>query len=511
MKLSSKSYTSAFLLFYSFLFSCLIVVARYFPFFSIAVFLGSLSSLVYVAKPNKTRFSNILYILAMIFSLLILYLVNDFLVFINIITVFFLGSLLILPDGFVHSSLGFLHFSFLPFLTLFRTLSSRSEYRLQFISLLRAKMKLGKKSFYEIFVPIALSIIILIVIVPLLSSANPFFRKVILDTLSVLNLKELFMWIFSDGIFIWFIRLAMFGFLAYFVPRLITLTLDGNPIETKSTISYPQVNMSIPKIVTGFVLFLFFLTQLQLYFSTSNTLLSMGITHSDFAREVFTQLSVVAFVVLVLIYNDMSRKTFSKILTFILIFEGVFLALIALKSVYDYSFYWGFTHKRLWGFTVVFWILGVFSFFTFKYLKNFNNAIFVKSVMVFSCCVLIAVNLLNFDYLIYTYRKSVTHRGIDYYYLSGLSADSGSYQEQLKLLDADLNESSIIPEYSKNTRALVRLSMKIDALREKYKNIDFRAFNLSEYMQYQKIKSIDIEKYRKLWMPTINSAQVTPN
>lgn len=105
----------------------------------------------------------------------------------------------------------------------------------------------------------------------------------------------------------------------------------------------------------------------------------------------------------------------------------MFLTFIALKSVYDYSYNWGFTYKRLWGYTGVFWILGVFAFFVYKYFKDLQDTYFVKGVILFSSLVLIGVNIANFDSLIFHYRKSVTHSGIDYLYLSGLSSDAESY------------------------------------------------------------------------------------
>jgi hypothetical protein len=104
---------------------------------------------------------------------------------------------------------------------------------------------------------------------------------------------------------------------------------------------------------------------------------------------------------------------------------------MALKSVYDYNSNWGLTHKRLWGYTGVIWIVTVLIYFAYKYYKNISDTRFVKFVTFFSGLVLVGVNIANFDYLIYNFGKSITHRGIDYYYLATLSSDSRSYNEQL--------------------------------------------------------------------------------
>lgn len=255
-------------------------------------------------------------------------------------------------------------------------------------------------------------------------------------------------------------------------------------------------NGCCPSFSTFFTISIY--TFLPIYFATDEILQALGYTHSQYAREVFAQLSVVALVILGLVYNDKSKKQWSKILTYILALEGIFLTFIALKSVYDYSSNWGFTYKRLWGYTGVFWILGVFTFFLYEYLKDLQDTYFVKGVIIFSSLVLIGVNIANFDYLIFHYRKSVTHRGIDYRYLSGLSSDAESYAEHLQILENKMNG---IDKQSNENYSIVpaawRVLRSIDRLQRKYKHLDLRILNLGEYFQYQQIKSVDTQKILK--------------
>lgn len=495
MKGISKRSVSLLLLIYSVFCSYLIVVLGYFPFASFALVLASLSTILYLFRSEKSGFSRVLYFFTQILALFILCRANDFLIFLNIMSIFFLGSLMITPRFFMENSFGFLHFLFLPFLLLLRSFSTRSEYSIDIKALSGNSVKLNKKKTMDVLASVLVSVFLFIIIVPLLSSANPIFHKYVNNFFELLNLKTFFERFFSENIFIWIVRFMAFGFFAFFIPKLITYIKIGQEKEIKNRISLAGISLDLPKVVMIIVLSLFFLTQFQLYFSTAETLLSMGITHSEYAREVFAQLSVVALVILGLVYNDKTKNKLAKTLTLILILEGVFLTFIAFKSVYDYSFFWGFTHKRLWGFTVAFWSLGVFSLFAYKYLRNLNNIFFVKGVIVFSGFVLVMVNVFNFDYLIYRFKKSITHRGVDYYYLSGLSSDSMSYREQYEMLVsniAGLDRSS--PELIKYAPTGLRLSRRIERLQDKYRKVDFRAFNLSEYLQYQEIKSIDTSK-----------------
>ena len=104
--------------------------------------------------------------------------------------------------------------------------------------------------------------------------------------------------------------------------------------------------------------------------------------------------------------------------------------------------------------------------------------------------------------MIYHYRKSVTHRGVDYLYLSRLSSDSGSYGEQFQILEQSvIDKDKYYPDYYNYSFPGQNLLRRIKKLQDKYKNLDLRTFNLSEYLQYQEIKSIDTEKYMSLWAP----------
>ncbi len=502
MKSMGKTKISILLLGYSALASLLVIVFYSFAYSGVALSLAALASLIYIFKSERSKFSSILYLLILILSFFIFSRTNEFLIFLNIIFMFFLGSVMAMPREFTRNSFGFLHLLITPIFLFFRSIYTKSEYDVDLRQFLEKEAKPKSEKIIELIISVAVSIVLLAIIVPLLASANPVFNKLLTNFPGIIYLREFFKWFFSDNISIWIFRLIFFGFLAFIVPRLLTFIQKGQEINSLKFNSLKFINLSLPKALSSIVLFIFFLTQLQFYLSTSETLLAMGITHSQYTREVFAQLLVVALIILGLVYNAKERSKISKALTVILVFEGIFLSFIALKSVYDYSFYWGFTHKRLWGFTAAFWIMGVFSFFIFKYLKDITNSFFVKSVIIFSGFVLIAVNILNFDFLIYHYRKSVTHRGVDYLYLSRLSSDSGSYGEQFQILEQSvIDKDKYYPDYYNYSFPGQNLLRRIKKLQDKYKNLDLRTFNLSEYLQYQEIKSIDTEKYMSLWAP----------
>ena len=115
----------------------------------------------------------------------------------------------------------------------------------------------------------------------------------------------------------------------------------------------------------------------------------MDYSNSMQTNEVFAQLSIVALVIFGLVYNDKSRKESAKISTYVLLIQAVFLTFVALKSVFDYSTTWGFTQKRLYGYAVILWILGLLISFTYKYVKEVSNTFFIKTSIIYSAFILL--------------------------------------------------------------------------------------------------------------------------
>jgi hypothetical protein len=213
---------------------------------------------------------------------------------------------------------------------------------------------------------------------------------------------------------------------------------------------------------------------------------------------VFGQLSVVAVVVFVLIYNSDLKRKLSRELNWFLGVEGVFLTLMAYKSVFEYVGAHGLTYKRLYGILIAMLVTGVFILYK-NYIKNTANN-FARQVIIFSASMLLIVNIVNFDFLIYHYNKPSVGREVDYRYLSTLSADSLSYEEQFELLEGftfNENNENFTGSYN-NDNPLILLH-NIESLQKKYSDFDLREFNLLDYIQYKRIKNVDTSKLRNYY------------
>ena len=388
--------------------------------------------------------------------------------------------------------LAFADHIYAPILFAIKSVFTTGDYYLEF----KEKKKYSEAiKITEVVFGILITILLLLVVLPILSSANPFFQRLVSDTLNFLSLESLLKHIGYENIFIWVIRVLLFLFFIFIIPKVLILINKSHNYTLGSQFQRNKLPLLIPKIVLTIILFIFFITQLQFYFADAETLNNLGLSYSQHTREVFGQLSLVAGIVLVLIYNDKGKSTLGTILTYILGVQGIFLTLMAYKSVFEYINAWGLSYKRLYGLTFATWVTGIFFHFFRNYRQNKGVAMFVKKTIIFSGVILFLVNVLNFDYLIYHFQKAKTGQGVDYTFLSTLSPDSLSYHDQFLNLKEVTEKGDYSLEVYNNINPLIIL-YKIESLQRKYSKFDFRTVTFLDYLQYKQIKSVDTGKLR---------------
>lgn len=458
-----------------------------FPMVAFFIFFVGVGSLVYLVRKEKTWFDTMLYAGILLLSFFTIYRANDFLQFFDFLFIIFFGSLLI--RSFTHEY-GLFDLILSPLVVIKNTLIAKNIFPYNF----NLPEKQGTTNYIREYIPTTvITVLILLITIPLLASANPIFNTHLQNIIKAFDLDWLFRYIFADQFPVYIIRGVILVFLCYFIPRV--LTISSQRTDTLEIKPFFSINYLIPKIALSFLLIIFFITQAQLYFATPQALQSMGYTNSRLTNEVFAQVTIVAFIVFLLVYLDKSKKTWNTRFTYFLIIEAFFLIGIAFKSVYDYTALWGFTQKRLWGYTSMGWLTGVLAAFLYHYRNHTPNLHFLKQVMTYTMGVVLLVNFLNFDYLIYHNAKSSTPAGVDYVYLAGLSPDAHTYKDELTKLMAEIEKSNTIDQ-TKIDPAYTILG-KIDSLRYKYGIKNYvNAFNISEYQEYLATKDIDLEAYR---------------
>ncbi len=443
----------------------LIVVGSGFPFAGLSISFSLLATLVYYIKVRKSYTETLLFLIILALCACLVLRANLFLTFLNVSTILFLGAFYIKPE-LKDFRFSFFELIFAPISTVWKSFQTKNEYTWE--SAFSASSKIVNLS--KTLKTVAMTSAILIVIIPLLASANPIFSKLVTN---VFDVKRILEFLLPKDVEIIFFRIFLFAILAYFLPRILSYANIKEMAKEQSKEFLNSDFLWLPKIAISIVLFVFFITQIQLYFASQQTLYALGYTNSSYTREVFGQLTLVAAIVIGILYNDKKRTKKEKITTLFLLFECYFLAMVAFKSDYDYSNAWGFTQKRLWGFTGVTWLILVLLLYIYIYLKRYEQARFVKGVLAISSSLLLIVNILNFDYLIYHFRKSTTQDGVDYQYISQLSPDAQAYYELATQFPS------------------IYTANNIRALQNKYREFDFRSFNFSEFQQFLAIKSIN--------------------
>ena len=500
-----------------------ILVPNYFPYTGFAITFAALSTIVFSLHKQKTAYIIALFAAALASSFFLILRANMFLALLNSLAVIYINSVSIQISR--NQPLSIITIVLAPVAIFFSSLRiQHPQFRIALPKIQHKEITRLISEPGRLLYSLAITLVLLIVIVPLLSSANPLFADLTERILEYFNLPKQLQRFFSSLGPLHVVRIIVAAILFILLPRFATYTTSRAESKRRTVSLLTNLPLLLPKISIAIVLTIFFYTHTQLYTSTAETLQEMGYTQSQYAREVFAQLSVVALVIFALVYNDRNQKPVSRTMTYILLIQALFLVVMAYKSDYDYSSLWGFTHKRLYGFAVVAWSTGVILLFFSAYIKN-NTRIFLKHGIMYTLLVLLGINIANFDYLIYHARKASYEWGPDYYYMASyLSADSDSYHEQQDeltrliqpLTTKNEDEHSRLNNYLASFNAL---SNNIVYIQNKYRQrVDLRTFNYAEYTAYEKIKHVSPadmqasrEKIQKLLdMPLEEFYQVTP-
>ena len=475
----------------SFLFSYLVTTLRFFPHFGMALFFITFVLYSFNKKKGREKSDKLYLAFSLIFSLFLFIRSEGMITFFNFWAAIFFGFLALLPKP--KEKMTYLDHISSPILFTISAMFTKSDYY--------PELKEKKENFKiikaeEVILGGLLTILLLVIVLPLLSTINPFFRKLVLDIWNFLSLSNLIDYLGTEKVFIWVVRLLFSLFFLFIIPKILTLINKSSDYSLNLPFIKSVLPLRIPKLILVIVLIVFFFTQIEFYLADDATLKNLGLSHSQYAREVFAQLTVVAGIVLLLIYNDNSKAKFNQILNWILGIQGIFLTMMAYKSDFDYINAWGLTYIRLYGLTFATWVTGIFALLFNNYRKSLPSVNFVKNTVIFSGAILLLVNILNYDYLIYNFKKAATGQGVDYGYLSNLSSDSLSYQDQYKKLEEMSREEDLSLEKYNNKNPLLLL-YHIEHLQQKYSKFDLRTLSLLDYLQYRQIKSIDTSELRQ--------------
>ncbi len=439
----------------------------HFPSASIAFVFLYLNALVYFVKQEKTNYHRILFLLILVTCAFLLIRSSPIVIALNIGSIIFLGSTLSITTKTEDRLINIITS---PMLAILQTIREGNSFSLKPVSSADPKKEKSREKVIETVLVAIISLVTFVVIGALLGSANQQLGNLLSAILEFLNLEGLLNLI---GSYFRLDRIIAAAFFCIMTLKYLSLVHANKALPKPHAALNRELDLRTPLLIACALITLFFIFQVDSHFASTESL-------SKQTNDIFAQLSAVCVIVFILLINNKTKDKNYNVIKTVLYFQLFYLIFLALRSDLTYIREWGLTHKRLYGLVVITWIVGMYSLY-FKYMDRSQSVKkFYEYGIVFTSCLLIGVNLLNFDSLIYRFKPSTHTRPIDHAYLAGLSADSNYHFEHFEELK-QLQPSTI------------GLDMEwsfITQLQEKYSTPDIRTFNLSEYLQYKKIKNI---------------------
>jgi Domain of unknown function (DUF4173) len=488
----------------------LLVNNNYFPFTGWSIFGIVLAFFVIITKANRAKFDYFFFIVAIVSAL-------NFFFKTNFITLFFSFTTYIYALGWMITGLhrnryvqifqllipyGNALFSTLGMLDSLPKLFPKKDSETLEISPEIEPKKIEQVGIgWKIAVNTLLSIIILSVILPLLSFANPVFGQYVNDIINLEFVRQVLENIFS---FESVLRILVGVSLYNLLPRLYCLLRESKVVEPVESQDSP---IEIPKVVTILTLLAFLGVQLQTILNPQ--LLSKN--SGDIANEIFFQLSIVCFVSFVLVFFNFRDKVRTMVLSLILLVETFLVGMIAFQSDWNYVINWGLTHKRLYGFSILAIILGIIlTFVAFSFIRSKKIVLYLAFIFIL---VSVITNSINFDYLIYR-NPPIETEGIEQDYISRMSLDSYSLADIYPEIVDKIKTFQIYETIESNCSEFHWLrdnNRQLDYLQTKYSSSQFLTFNYNEFQNYQTVKNLNKFDYLNSNLQTSNDSLNTKN
>lgn len=399
-------------------------------------------------------------------------------------------------------------FLVIPALTIFKTIQSA-------ISQDKKESRLSGKSdlIISLIKGFGISIPVFFILAFLLSQADPIFEKLISDVLEniwgrVIVSTFLFTSLFFTG-------------LSVFKP-----TAKITEVLSIGKTKHYELSIILVTIVTLFTAFIS--VQIRyLFFSLSERDLGQigveSLTFSEYVRKGFFELLVasaisgIAIIYILRYLNHIKNnsKKYLQIATSLLTIETGILLFSAFKRLLLYGAEHGLTRARIIGFIFLIWLSVILVILLIRVFKNLNNKILFYLSTSVTIIMLFALNLVNIDGLLVDKFKPTVNNEIDYYYLTGISADAykswyPAYDDSKKIFDSlkqkRIDSKDDLSSFShEDLRKLYWSKFTIEQLNSQIQNLDDKYSGI-EYVKakYKDERDFDNKPYKNSIPPWVD-------
>jgi hypothetical protein len=310
----------------------------------------------------------------------------------------------------------------------FRVVSSISKTNSQLSPSFESLKK--NQTFLQIARGLLFAVPLIVIFIWLFSSADMVFEKKLTDIVNFeFDLQTLYMMIKTLLVALFFI-----GIFGYIISANSAKKISDTKATIKKSLNLGEVEFSTILGSINILFLLFISLQLKYLFGNKNSVIAQGFTYSEYAREGFFQLILVALISFLLIRfleknlinRDQKYSNQFKILSSFLIIQVLVVISSAFKRLMIYEDAYGFTNLRLYSHIFTIFLGMIFVLLLYKVLINRKENVFAFNSFLSMLGILAFTNLINPDAFIV--RKNIerflSNNDLDSYYLISLSNDA---------------------------------------------------------------------------------------
>lgn len=403
-------------------------------------------------KEKRGFFVYFLSLTGIIASLALMGRANDFMADINVSTIFFSTAFLIIlhsvEDAEKHI-FAFIRGAWATFFGLFRQFGNLYTFA-------QTHKEKGKFNILQVLKTSAITVVIIVVFVSLLSQADPVFAQIMEDFFGNIEAR------FLASLII--IALVTLGF---------TISIKANkPINAKlSFLNYYDFIIPLTVLIT--LLGVFLAIQFTYLFGGQADLVAFDLTFSEYVRKGFIELLIATFFgllisVLILFKEDHLKTKENKVLKivhFILLIELLLMLVSAFKRDIIYIDSYGLTRIRVLGGIFLIWLAGIFTLITSaNFIKKFPKKQILVGAGGFGLFFFLVLNIANTDQFIVDYNTNNFAEKNDIFYNSLLSEDAIKGWEEAILISQttynNLSNKKHLTDLEKKELAETLLALK---------------------------------------------------
>lgn len=287
------------------------------------------------------------------------------------------------------------------------------------------KMRIKNTTAITVILGVIITIPVILVLVGLLSSADPIFSKLISNLFS-LEWFRVENWVIIRTIALVLTAIIVLPFFSFKIKERFVSRLGANSNLGKLPGVAYILSLSVLTVIS-----LFLVIQFKYLFANvaETELIQFGVqTYSEYVRRGFSELLLVSVVIYLVsgfsfvVYRSAKQASALQLINFLLLSEAAIFVLSIFRRIYLYQSLHGFTRVRIYGGAFLILMIVLTAILALRHLKPKAQWYIYELLATFAFVFIITG--ISVDTLITNYSPPTVNGEVDYVYISRLSADA---------------------------------------------------------------------------------------